>query len=179
MVPRIPPAPGDSRAPRRRARRARPEVAPLEGRALMAILSLAAGASPTRLVRIQPGQLQKNTVERGSQVQEVISGQVITDSLTAPKVTFQVFDEFHHEQPRGTIKAIFPYINRTGPGVIYPFMTRIALNLRHPLSDPDGRQYDIRITAQDQNSVQTQDVVVTVPRVNFFFGPVRHQIRVL
>ena len=178
MVPRHRPAP--LAAEIRRPRRARPEVAPLEGRSLLTILSFTAGASAMRLVRYQPGQLQHNPVGLGRQGALVLSGQVITDSPTPPTVTFQVIDQFHQDMPHGPIPANFPYLTRPpGPDRIFPFSRRVVLDLAHPLTSPNGRQYTFLVTARDQNSVQTQEVIVDVPRVNFFFGPVRHQIRVL
>ena len=100
----------------------------------MTILSLTTGASPQRLVRLEPGQLQHNAVEQGRIVPVDLSGQILSTSTPPLLVRYQVFDQFHHDMPRGTIKVLYPFLNRNGPGLIYTFERRIALNLQHPIT---------------------------------------------
>jgi hypothetical protein len=148
--------PGSRDAARLR-RGARPgPVEGLERRGLLSVSALFANASPTLLHEINPMN-QPHAVQITRIRPVTIDGYVAVTGNSVPKVSFRVIDEYGRDQPSGNLTP-----QPAKPGVFF-FATRIGLNRTHRPHDLDGRQYQIFVTAQDQNNSKTVVVNVTTP----------------
>jgi hypothetical protein len=151
--------PGHNR-PRRDA--AAPEVVALERRGLQSVVALAANASPMLLTPIN-GMNQPHAVVVSRFRPVTLAGTVTVNDANVPTVSFQVIDEYGKHQPSGTFQ-VQVFNPPAFPGRFF-FTNRIGLNLTRRPGDHDGRQYQVMITAQDQQSTQTIVIpVTTLPR---------------
>ncbi|MBV8266746.1 MAG: hypothetical protein JO252_10515 [Planctomycetaceae bacterium] len=153
----------------RRKPRASPEIAPLEGRAPLAILGLSAQASPALIRPINPMNQPKGLITVTSIRPITLSGYVAESGTATPTVTFRVVDQFGRDQPSGTltpqlVTAVNPATNLPIPPATYFFNGRIGLSLAHP---PGGsRQYTLIVTAND--GAETVSTTLIVPPATFF-----------
>lgn len=123
-----------------------PEVSPLEGRSLMAVVGLDVSATPATL-RPAGGRMVEVTVQAS-----------FTDTTpeTLPSLTNQVSDEYGQVQPV-SIVTLVPQANGR-----YSVSLPVELRASRRGNDRDGRQYTISLTVVDDGSSQTDSAVVTV-----------------
>jgi hypothetical protein len=150
----------------RLSRRQVVEVGRLEGRSLQSILALTAEASPTRLRHISLMNLPHPLPSDGF-VPVTIAGDLLQTPGQTPSLSFRVFDSQHRVRTTGTIAPmnVGPFLGQER----FIYSTRIGLPLARPENDPEGRQYVIVVTAQDQDSTLSAAAAVTVPHRTFPF----------
>lgn len=129
----------------RRPRRLRPAVAPLEERV--------AAAVDVAITSVQPQILFPVT---NRLVPVTVTGFIVSTRPTAPAVRYQVVDEYRRYEPGGRVELTpFP----TGG---YEFRTTILLPAAKG-DDAAGRQYNILVSASDQDNAYGRYAGVIVP----------------
>ncbi len=135
-----------SRRETRRKRRQRPEVDPLEGRALAFIGGLTLVANPNVLF---PANDKYEPV--------TISGQVSSSRPGPPKAVFFVVDEYRRDEPSGPVT-----LTQIAPET-YSYSVTFHLQAKNSIHIADGREYDITVAVSDQDDAVGKTIAVVVP----------------
>lgn len=145
----------------RRAPRWRPEVTPLEGRALMAL------NGSLGFVKADPPILAPT----GQYVPVTITGKIGDNHPVAPDAFYFVTDEYRTVEPAGTGVVLTPAGTKSVPNgyvktwYLYTYSFTIQLQAKRSTRTFDGRHYDIFVGATDADGTDGLTTQVFVPKV--------------
>lgn len=143
--------------PSRGSRRLTPEVAPLEGRALMAFATVSATAVPSTL---WPPNGRYVPVEVSGEFAEfvVVNNKQVFKNLPGPKqANLTVVDEYHKDEPYGPV-----HLTYEGDGK-YSYSFVIYLQASRSTEFAAGRRYYITVAAKDRDGWNGKTIPVQVP----------------
>ena len=142
-------------AERNSRRQCRPEVLALETRALLSV-------NPDWTV-INPVPRVLPNLPGGPQLPIEVSGVVASNKSVAPAGLYYVIDEYHADEPRGTI-ALTPIGLSKQKLYQYAYDFQITLQARRSTHTPDGRFYNLFVGGTDGDGTNGKIIRLIVPK---------------